>query len=74
VKPDVVVTDYRLPGMSGADFVRHYCGARAHVLAIVISAHTDERTMREAKDAGASFMAKPIDHQMLTRWVRQASV
>jgi hypothetical protein len=30
--------------------------------------------MKAARDAGATFMAKPVDYQLLTRWVREGSV
>jgi CheY-like chemotaxis protein len=72
--PDAVVTDYRLPGMSGAAFVREFRRARPHIHAIVISAYTDEATMKEAKDAGAVFIAKPVDFKLLARLLRDGRV
>ena len=71
-EPDVVVTDYRLPGISGAVFLKQFLETRAHVRAMVISAYTDETTMKEARDAGAAFMAKPVDYKLLGLWVREA--
>jgi DNA-binding NtrC family response regulator len=70
---DVVVTDYRLPGMSGADFVKQFRKIRTQVLAVVISAYTDEETIKHAKEAGATFMPKPVDFKLLGRFVRQGS-
>ena len=72
-EPDVVVTDYRLPGLNGADFVKQFRETRIHVRAIVISAYTDEGTISEAKEAGATFMAKPVDYKLLGRWIREGS-
>lgn len=72
-EPDVIVTDYRLPGISGAVFVKQFLETRMHVRAMVISAYTDETTMKEARDAGAAFMAKPLDFKVLGLWVREAS-
>lgn len=69
--PDVVVTDYRLPGISGADFVRRFRQTHVHVLAIVISAYTDEETIEDARRAGASFVPKPVDFKMLGRLIRE---
>ncbi len=69
--PEVLVTDYRLPGINGADLVKQFRKMRAPVYAVVISAYTDERTMREAKDAGAEFVAKPVDFRLLSRLVRE---
>jgi DNA-binding NtrC family response regulator len=72
-EPDVVVTDYRLPGINGALFVKEFCGTRIHVHAVVISAYTDEDTIKEAREAGATFMAKPLDFKFLTRWIREGT-
>jgi DNA-binding NtrC family response regulator len=72
-EPDVVVTDYRLPGITGAAFVLQFRQTCTSVRAVVISAYTDDRTIREAHDAGATFMAKPIDFKLLVRMVREES-
>ena len=72
-EPDVVVTDYRLPGISGVDFVKKFRRTWTGLLAVVVSAYSDERTVTESRDAGATFMAKPIDFKLLTRLVREAS-
>jgi two-component system NtrC family sensor kinase len=71
VHPDVVITDYRLPGINGADFLIRYRQNAALAQAVVISAHTDEGTMNEARAAGAAFVAKPIDFTRLCRLVRE---
>jgi DNA-binding NtrC family response regulator len=63
--PDVVVTDYRLPGISGATLVRRLQEMGLTVRAIVISAYTDEKTIEDARSAGAAFVAKPVDFQRL---------
>jgi CheY-like chemotaxis protein len=68
--PDVVVTDYRLPGINGASLVRHLGGMGVRVNAIVISAFTDEGTIEDAKSAGAAFLAKPVDFAALGRLVQ----
>lgn len=71
--PDVVVTDYRLPGMNGANFVRQCRAAHLTVHAIVISAYTDDHTIKEATESGATFLAKPLDFKLLARTIREAS-
>jgi CheY-like chemotaxis protein len=71
-EPDVVVTDFRLPGMSGAQFVRQFLATRANIRAMVISAYTDDATIEEASAAGAVFMAKPLDLVRLSGWVGDA--
>jgi DNA-binding response OmpR family regulator len=72
-EPDVVVTDYRLPGMTGAAFVRQFRQTCAKGRAVVISAYTDDRTIKEARDAGATFMAKPVDFKLLVRMIRDGA-
>lgn len=71
--PQVLVTDYRLPGINGADLVKRFTQMGVRVRAVVISAYTDERTIREAMDAGADFIAKPVDFKRLSQFVRQGS-
>lgn len=72
-EPDVLVTDYRLPGMTGATLAERFRRERAHVVAVVISAYTDDGTIGAATDAGAKFMAKPVDYQLLSRLVREGA-
>ena len=70
-RSDVVITDYRLPGIDGATLLRrlHETGLRVH--AIVMSAYTDERTIADARNAGAAFVPKPIDFEILARVLHQ---
>ena len=72
-EPDVVVTDYRLPGLNGAAFVKQFLGTHTHARAMVISAYTDPTTIAAATNAGATFMAKPLDFELLGRWVCEGS-
>ena len=69
-KPDVVVTDYRLPGMSGPNLVRRLREIGLRARAIVISAYTDERTIADARSVGAAFVAKPVDFTVLGRVIQ----
>lgn len=66
----VVVTDFRLPGIDGAELIRRVLRARTGVRCVVISAHADEGTVRSAEAAGARFLAKPFDLRQLARFVR----
>ncbi len=70
---DVIVTDYRLPGISGAAFIERIRRKGGAFLAVVISAYTDDQTIREAHEAGATFMAKPVDFKVLSQWIRAGS-
>jgi DNA-binding response OmpR family regulator len=70
---EFVVTDYRLPGINGAEFVRRVRAEGGKVQAVVISAYSDESTRSAAKDAGAQFLPKPLDLSALKRFVREGS-
>jgi DNA-binding response OmpR family regulator len=69
---DVVVTDRRLPDSSGANLVRRIRALGLPVRAVVISACTDELTIADARSAGATFVAKPLDLAILGRLIRSA--
>jgi response regulator RpfG family c-di-GMP phosphodiesterase len=62
--PDLVITDYRMPDMTGAQFTREFRKNRRHqhVPVMVVTA-ADDRAVRYASlEAGAvDFLAKPID-------------
>src|SRR5664279_3829501 len=67
----IVVTDYRLPGMTGPKFVMRIRAQGKHLRAVVISAYSDERTMTAASEAGAHFLPKPMDYVWLSNFVRE---
>lgn len=67
----IVVTDYRLPGMTGAELVKRIRQQHKQLHAVVISAYTDERTVRAAREAGARFLPKPVDFAWLSTFVRE---
>jgi two-component system response regulator VicR len=65
--PELLVTDFRLPDMTGAELVQRVRRHRQAVRAIVISAYTDDGTVAAAKEAGADFLPKPVDVAALSR-------
>jgi two-component system, response regulator PdtaR len=70
----VVVTDYRLPGASGAELIRQVRRLGRQVRMIVMSAYTDDTTIGDASDAGAlAFVAKPLDFPLLTHLLRASA-
>lgn len=62
---DLLVVDYRMPQMNGAEFIKNVrkmsnCG---DVPAIVITAHQDRECRLSALDAGATdFLQSPVSH------------
>ena len=64
--PDLIVTDYKMPGMDGAEFVGRLRGLplTRDVPIIVITAYEDREFRIRALNAGATdFLRTPVDHQ-----------
>jgi PAS domain S-box-containing protein len=64
VIPDLVVTDFKMPPMDGAEFIRRLRRhtATADVPIIVVTAYEDHEIRREALEAGANdFILSPVD-------------
>jgi len=55
-KFDVVITDYRLPGMDGIVFLEKIKKSHAGAIKIMISAYATEAVTRRAKQAGAQYL------------------
>lgn len=64
--PDLIITDYKMPGLDGAEFVRRLRQhpAATDVPIIVITAYEDREFRLRALDADATdFLQSPVDHQ-----------
>ena len=61
---DLVITDFRMPGLDGAEFIRRVRG-RAHggeVPIVVVTAYADRQSRLQALEAGATdFLHSPVD-------------
>lgn len=68
---DLVITDYRMPGMDGAEFTRRFRAMPGglQVPVLVITAYDDRSFRLRALDAGATdFLQSPVDHfELVTR-------
>jgi DNA-binding NarL/FixJ family response regulator len=53
-RPDVVVTDLTLPGLSGLEVIRRIHEQSRRTRIIVVSSHVDEQYVRQALSNGAS--------------------
>jgi FixJ family two-component response regulator len=68
-----LITDIRMPGMSGLDLQSRLKAERLRVPIIFITAHGDKRMRMQALRAGAiEFLAKPFDDEVLLDTVRAA--
>jgi CheY-like chemotaxis protein len=62
---DLVITDYKMPRMSGAEFTRRLRAEAAtpEVPVIVVTAYDDRTFRQHAMEAGATdFLQSPVDH------------
>jgi FixJ family two-component response regulator len=68
-----LITDIRMPGMSGLELQAHLNADRCRIPTIFITAHGDAKMRMQAMRAGAvEFLAKPFDDEALLESVRAA--
>jgi len=66
-KPDLIVLDVMMPGMSGLDVCREIRrdGLLAHVPGILLTAKAQEADVQQGFDAGAYYVIKPFSPREL---------
>jgi FixJ family two-component response regulator len=66
-KPDCLILDVRMPGMSGIELHRHLMAANRKVPVVFITAHgTDDRARAEASsDYTVAYLTKPFSEDEL---------
>ena len=68
-----LITDIRMPGMSGLELQATLNAERCKIPTIFITAHGDEEMRLQAMRAGAvEFLPKPFDDELLVESVRAA--
>lgn len=71
---DVILSDQRMPGMTGIDFLREARRLYPATVRITLSGYTDLQSIIEAVNEGAvyKFLTKPWDDDLLRNHVAQA--
>jgi two-component system response regulator FixJ len=73
IEPGCILTDVRMPGMSGLELVARLKEIRVFHPIIVLTGHADVALAVEAMKAGVvDFLEKPFDDEALLRAVRAA--
>src|SRR5262249_4628147 len=73
VESGCIITDVRMPGISGIDLLRRLGEMRIRIPVIVVTGHGDVPLAVEAmKNGAADFLEKPFDDELLLGSVRSA--
>jgi diguanylate cyclase (GGDEF)-like protein/PAS domain S-box-containing protein len=65
VVPDLVITDYKMPEMDGADFIRAFRAlpGASEIPVVVVTVYEERSYCYQALEAGATdFLLSPVDH------------
>ena len=69
---DVVVSDLHMPGMHGAEFLKHVCEKFPEVIRIVLSGNLGAESLTEAAGVAHQILAKPCDPDHLRNILARA--
>lgn len=63
---DIIIVDYRLPGMDGLDFLRRIKNSCSNAIKIMVTAYGNKEIISEAKEIGIQdFLEKPISSKSI---------
>lgn len=73
-RPDVVISDIRMPGVSGLDLLKTIHAKAPEIPVIIITAHTDlESAVASYRGGAFEYLPKPFDVDEAVRLVRRAA-
>jgi len=71
--PEVLMTDIRMPGMSGLELAQHLHDKHADIPCIIMTAHTDlDSALASYKSGAFEYLPKPFDLDEAVRLVHRA--
>ena len=72
-RPDLVITDVRLPRMDGVELARRLAARKRPAPVIVVSAYGDERVLQRLEELGVhAYFPKPFQMDHLRKSVQAA--
>jgi FixJ family two-component response regulator len=72
-RPECLLLDLQMPGLSGADVLRALNRSGAHIPTIIVTAHDSPGAREECKRLGAvAYLCKPLDERVLLGALRVA--
>jgi two-component system response regulator FixJ len=71
---DCVISDVRMPGMSGLELQRRLALSHPRLPVILMTAHAsnDEVRLRALKDGAADYLTKPLDEETVLKAIATA--
>lgn len=73
LKPDVVITDYQMPNLTGLELTRRICSDLPHPPVIMMTSAASEKLAVDALRAGAfDFLTKPFQAELMLAAVGRA--
>lgn len=71
-KPNIVITDMKMPGMNGADLIKHISTGYPDIKIIIISGFDDFQYMKQAISSRViDYILKPIDEKDLNEALKR---
>jgi HD-like signal output (HDOD) protein len=68
---DVVVSDMRMPGMDGAEFLAQVRKSWPRTARIILSGHSDESAILRSVEPTHQYLSKPCDAEVLRRTIER---
>lgn len=69
---DIIVTDMRMPGMTGNMLLKEVKSRHPHMVRIILSGHSDNVSSMESVSIAHQFLSKPCDVDTLKVTIRKA--